>query len=57
MSRRVSAALGEAVLGVTDFDGAPVTRSYQADEPEQVREGPGHISGIVSTGKVPSAHG
>lgn len=47
-------ALGEAVLRVADFDGAPVAGSYQADEAQQVGEGPGHVGGVVTTRKVPS---
>lgn len=50
------AALGEAVLRVAHFDSAPVARPYQADETQQVGESPGHIGGIVSTGKVPSTN-
>lgn len=47
-------ALGEAVLRVADFDGAPVAGSYQTDEAQQVGECPGHVGGVVTTGKVPS---
>lgn len=47
-------ALGETVLWVADFDGAPVAGSYQADEAQQVGERPGHVGGVVATGKVPS---
>lgn len=46
--------LGEAVLRVADFDGSPVAGSYQTDEAQQVGERPGHIGGVVATGKVPS---
>lgn len=48
--------LGEAVLWVADFDGPPVTGSYQADEAQQVGKRPGHIGGIVLAGKVPSTN-
>lgn len=44
-----AAALGEAVLRVADFDGAPVAGSYQADEAQQVGESPRHIGGVVAT--------
>lgn len=54
--RGAALALGEAVLRVADFDGAPVTSSYQTDEAQQVGERPGHVGGIVTTGKSPSAH-
>lgn len=50
------AALGEAVLRVADFDGAPVAGSYQADEAQQVGEGPRHIGGVVATRESPSAN-
>lgn len=46
--------LGEAVLWVADFDGPPVAGSYQTDEAQQVGERPGHVGGVVATGKVPS---
>lgn len=47
-------ALGEAVLRVADFDGAPVAGSYQTDETQQVGQRPGHVGGVVTIGKVPS---
>lgn len=50
------AALGEAVLWVADFDGAPVAGSYQADEAQQVGEGPRHIGGVVATRESPSTN-
>lgn len=50
----IEPALGKAVLRVADFDGAPVAGSYQADEAQQVGEGPGHVGGVVTTRKVPS---
>lgn len=50
------AALGEAVLWVADFDGAPVAGSYQADEAQQVGEGPRHIGGVVTTRESPSTN-
>lgn len=46
--------LSKAILWVADFDGSPVAGSYQTDEAQQVGESPGHIGGIVPTGKVPS---
>lgn len=49
-------SLSEAVLWVADFDGAPVAGSYQADEAQQVSEGPGHVGGVVTTRKVLGAH-
>lgn len=48
--------LSKAVLWVADFDGAPVAGSYQADEAQQVSKSPGHIGGVVATGKTPGAH-
>ena len=48
--------LGEAVLRVADFDGAPVAGSYQTDEAQQVGEPPGHVDGVVTIGKVPSTN-
>lgn len=50
----VEPRLGEAVLRVADFDSTPVAGSYQTDEAQQVGERPGHVGGIVTTGKVPS---
>lgn len=50
------AALGEAVLGVADFDGAPVAGSYQADQAQQVGQGPRHVGGVVTTGESPSSN-
>lgn len=50
------AALGEAVLRVADFDGAPVAGSYQADEAQQVGECPRHIGGVVATRESPSTN-
>lgn len=50
------AALGEAVLRVADFDGAPVAGPDQADEAQQVGEGPRHIGGVVATGESPSTN-
>lgn len=50
------AALGEAVLWVADFDGAPVAGSDQADEAQQVGKGPRHIGGVVTTRESPSTN-
>lgn len=50
------AALGEAVLWVADFDGAPVAGPYQADEAQQVGECPRHIGGVVATRESPSTN-
>lgn len=47
--------LGKAVLRVAHFDGAPVAGSYQADEAQQVGEGPGYIGGVVATCEAPGA--
>lgn len=52
--RCVVSRLSEAVFWVADFDSTPVAGSYQADEAQQVGERPGHIGGVVTTGKVPS---
>lgn len=48
--------LGKAVLRVADFDSTPVAGSYQADEAQQVGERPGHVGGVITTGKVPSSN-
>lgn len=50
----VVSRLGEAVFWVADFDSTPVASSYQTDETQQVGKRPGHVGGIVTTGKVPS---
>lgn len=50
------AALGEAVLWVADFDGAPVAGSYQADQAQQVGQGPRHVGGVVTTRESPSSN-
>lgn len=49
-------SLGEAVLRVADFDGAPVAGPDQADEPQQVGKRPGHVGGVVASRKVTSTH-
>lgn len=49
-------ALGEAVLGVADFDCAPVAGSYQTDEAQQVGERPRHVGGVVTARKAPSTY-
>lgn len=48
--------LGEAILRVADFNSTPVAGSYQTDETQQVGERPGHVGGVVTTGKVPSTN-
>lgn len=53
---RAVPTLGKAILRVADFDRSPVAGSYQTDEAKQVGECPGHIGGIVTTGKVPSTN-
>lgn len=49
-------SLCKGVLGVADFDGPPVAGSYEADQTQEVSEGPRNIGSMVATGKVLSAH-
>lgn len=55
-SRAHILTLGEAVLWVAHFDSPPVAGSYQTDEAQQIGERPGHVGGVVTSGKVPSTN-
>lgn len=50
--RQVVPDLGKAVFRVADFDSPPVASSYQTDETQQVGERPGHVGGVVTSGKA-----
>lgn len=48
--------LCKGVLWIADFNHSPIAGSYQTDETQEIREGPGHVSSVVTPGEVLSAH-
>lgn len=48
--------LRKGVLWIADFNRSPVAGPYQTDETQEIREGPGHVSSVVTPGEVLSAN-
>lgn len=49
-------SLCKGVLGVAHFDGAPVAGSDEADQAQEVGEGPRDVRSVVAASKLLSAH-
>lgn len=48
--------LRKGVLWIADFNRSPVAGPYQTDETQEIREGPGHVSSVVTPGEILSAN-